>query len=164
MVFQTSEISKNAVSERWCSDSRMSVRAYGRLAVFRDRPTLPLPVSRVVGTKFENFQKIEYYPSVLDPSTEIFVLIIIRFVLSNLYIDLRMPETRSMSDLVDEQACARGPADHNYMKSSEKSKQSTPLKLHPNITNKCGSCDKTFSGHSKKIKLVSNLIVVSVQD
>ena len=73
-------------------------------------------------------------------------------MLSNLYITLSMPETRSMSDIVDEQACARGPADHNYIKRSEKPKQSTPLKLHPNISNKCGSCEKTFTGHSKKIR------------
>ena len=63
-----------------------------------------------------------------------------------------MPETRSMSDLTDEQSCARGPADHTYMKSSEKSKQSTPLKINQNITLKCSGCEKSFTGHSKKIR------------
>ena len=63
-----------------------------------------------------------------------------------------MPETRSMSDLMDAQACARGPPDHNYIKSSEKSKQSTPLKSHQHSAVKCSGCEKTFTGHSKKIR------------
>ena len=39
---------------------------------------------------------------------------------------LMMPETRSKSEIMDEKTGAKGPVDHNYIKMSNKSKQSTP--------------------------------------
>ena len=39
---------------------------------------------------------------------------------------LMMPETRSKSEIMDEKTGAKGSVDHNYIKMSNKSKQSTP--------------------------------------
>ena len=63
-----------------------------------------------------------------------------------------MPETRSRSEIMDEKSGAKGPVDHNYMKMSDRTRSSTPLKNQQSGTEKCNGCDKMFEKQQKKIR------------
>ena len=63
-----------------------------------------------------------------------------------------MPETRSRLEIMDEKSGAKGPVDHNYMKVSDRTKSSTPLKNQKSGTEKCNGCDKMFEKQQKKIR------------
>ena len=66
---------------------------------------------------------------------------------------LMMPETRSKSEIMDEKTGAKGPVDHNYIKMSNKSKQSTPSqKVQQCLFEKCNSCLKPFERQQKKLR------------
>ena len=64
-----------------------------------------------------------------------------------------MPETRSKSEIMDEKTVAKGPVDHNNIKMSNKSKQSTPSQgVQQCLFEKCNSCLKPFERHQKKLR------------
>ena len=66
---------------------------------------------------------------------------------------LIMPETRSKSEIMDEKTGAKGPIDHNYIKMSNKSKQSTPSqRVQQSLFEKCNSCLKLFERQPKKLR------------
>ena len=64
-----------------------------------------------------------------------------------------MPETRSKSEIMDEKTGAKGSVDHNYIKMSNKSKQSTPSQIVQQcLFVKCDSCLKPFERQQKKLR------------
>ena len=66
---------------------------------------------------------------------------------------------------MDEKSGAKGPVDHNYIKLSDRTKSSTPLKNQQSCTEKCNGCDKMFKNNRKRsgVGFASPHIVTRVQ-